>query len=96
MEQDSGVTSFNSSGSVDISLDALDLSSSSNSNEMSAVAACNDETATTISLETTPAGPALAAAVGSAATLQLPQTPQLIHGPEQPQVVFPGEGDLQR
>ncbi len=39
--EDSGVTSFSSSGSVDISLDALDLSSSNPPNDDSA-ASCNE------------------------------------------------------
>ena len=40
--EDSGVTSFSSSGSVDLSLGALEISSS-NPNEMSAVT-CSDST----------------------------------------------------
>lgn len=85
--EDSGVTSFSSSGSVDISLDALDLSSG-NPNDMSA-ASCNETT----QLEQT-AG-AEEQVVASATTVE---TTALIHTPNQREAFSPvqAEGDLQR
>ncbi len=84
--EDSGVTSFSSSGSVDISLDALDLSSS-NPSDMSA-ANCSD---TATQLETT-----AVAEQGSAATVE--ESAGLIHTPSQSEGFSSEktEGELQR
>lgn len=84
--EDSGVTSFNSSGSADLSLDALDLSSST-TNDMSAGARSSSNRDTQLESRTAGSEQVLV----SASTVV--ETPTLIH--QQPEG-YSSEGELQR